>query len=188
MVAEGPPRTKKTSNRTVDGGRRCGRCGRGQRTFVLPSEAFENFEKLAAPQLHRAWARSWPKGTRPVEECSRCEGHTSLGGRVCLGCDGEGKRVLPWRGAVNVAAVFYRDRNVGDLAGFITSIGDVLETAGVIANDRQIAGWDGTRRDKDALRPRVEITITFLDEEPTDTAGDDHDDPQLNLPDAPRSA
>lgn len=39
---------------------------------------------------------------------------------------------------------------------------DWLQRAGVLANDRQIASWDGSRLDKDASRPRVEVAIEVL--------------------------
>lgn len=58
------PRTKKTSNRTFDIGRRCRLCHRGQRTIVKPSEAFEAFEAAAVPQLKRQWSR--PPLAEPV--------------------------------------------------------------------------------------------------------------------------
>lgn len=60
---------------------------------------------------------------------------------------------------VNVRATFYRDANRGDLVGYMTALADVLEKAGVVANDKWIMGWDGTRLDKDAARPRVELEI-----------------------------
>ncbi len=63
---------------------------------------------------------------------------------------------------VNVRATFYRDANRGDLVGYMTALADVLERAGVVANDKWIMGWDGTRLDKDAARPRVELVIEGL--------------------------
>jgi hypothetical protein len=87
----------------------------------------------------------------------------------------------PIAGAVHVRAVFYREKNLGDLVGFMQALGDVLEQAtppkkapkraprkppakaGVIENDRQIVSWDGTRLSKDAARPRVELEIMRVD-------------------------
>jgi hypothetical protein len=63
---------------------------------------------------------------------------------------------------VNVEAKIYRDRNVGDANGFTQAIGDWLEHAGILANDRQIESWDGTERLKDAACPRLELCITYL--------------------------
>lgn len=61
--------------------------------------------------------------------------------------------------AVHVRALFYRKTNVGDQNGFTQALGDLLERAGVILNDRLIASWDGTRLLKDAKRPRIEVEI-----------------------------
>jgi Holliday junction resolvase RusA-like endonuclease len=81
----------------------------------------------------------------------------------------------PLTGPLHVRAVFYRDKNLGDLCGYMQALGDVLEMpsakaskrapakAGVIENDRQIVSWDGTRLDKDAKNPRVELEITVVE-------------------------
>jgi Holliday junction resolvase RusA-like endonuclease len=61
---------------------------------------------------------------------------------------------------VNCRATFYRDRAVGDAVGFYQSIADVLEEAGVVADDKHIVSWNGSRLDKDASRPRIEIELT----------------------------
>ena len=66
---------------------------------------------------------------------------------------------LPIRGVVHVCALFYRHAIVGDLVGFEQALGDLLEHAGIIGNDRQIVSWDGTRLLKDAARPRIEVRI-----------------------------
>jgi hypothetical protein len=63
---------------------------------------------------------------------------------------------------VNVEAQVYRDRNIGDANGFTQAIGDWLEHAGILANDKQIESWDGTERLKDAECPRVELCLTYL--------------------------
>lgn len=60
---------------------------------------------------------------------------------------------------VSVAAVFFRERNVGDLVNYMQALADALEKAGVITNDRLIVSWDGSRLAKDAQRPRVELTV-----------------------------
>ena len=64
---------------------------------------------------------------------------------------------------VNVAAVFFRDRAVGDAVGYYQALGDLLERAGIIENDRLIASWDGSRLGKDAQRPRIEVAITAVE-------------------------
>lgn len=64
---------------------------------------------------------------------------------------------------VNVCALIYRARNVGDLDGYFCAIGDTLQEARVLDNDRLISGWDGSRRLLDPRRPRVELVISDLD-------------------------
>lgn len=158
------PTTKKTSNRTWDIGRRCPHCTRGERTLVMPSEAYEDFEASVAPALQAAMA----KRSADRETCPRCtDGKRS--GRTCLGCGGTGRRAVPFRTPVLVEAVFFRERAVGDLAGFIQALGDVLEVGGVVANDRLIAGWPmprdgGLPLRKDADRPRIELYVTPVPE------------------------
>lgn len=61
---------------------------------------------------------------------------------------------------VNVVALVYRERAVGDLVNYLQAIADALEQAGVVRNDKWIVTWDGSRLKKDKARPRVEITIT----------------------------
>ena len=61
---------------------------------------------------------------------------------------------------VNCQAIIYRERNVGDACNFYEAIADTLEKARVVANDKWIVSWDGSRLDKDAGRPRIEITLS----------------------------
>ena len=157
------PTTKKTSNRTVEIGARCGKCRRGERTIVLPAERFEDFEVAVAPALQRAYA------TLELDRvtCSRCEGQGRAKGKRCIGCGAAGVRALPIASPVLVYAAFYRESNIGDLVGYQQAMGDVLETAGVIANDKLIALWPmprdgGLPLRKDPARPRVEVEIEVL--------------------------
>lgn len=69
---------------------------------------------------------------------------------------------IPIGRPVRVSAVFYRDRNAGDLVGYQQALADFLEDEGVLVNDRFITSWDGTRADKDAERPRIEVTLEVL--------------------------
>lgn len=62
-------------------------------------------------------------------------------------------------GPLHVRALIYRDRNTGDLDNYQHAVGDALQKAGVILNDRNIESWDGTRKLIDRANPRVEITI-----------------------------
>lgn len=63
---------------------------------------------------------------------------------------------------VNCRALFYRDALRGDACGFYQGLADALENAGVVANDRWIVSWDGSRLLKDASNPRVEVMLTRI--------------------------
>ena len=69
---------------------------------------------------------------------------------------------LPLGTPVHVSALFYRHADVGDLNGYQQALGDALEQGRIIANDKLIHSWDGTRLLKDAARPRIEVQITEL--------------------------
>lgn len=71
----------------------------------------------------------------------------------------------PLEQPVNCAAVFYRDANRGDAVGYYQALADAMEKAGVVRNDSFIVSWDGSRMDKDAANPRIEITLTALEEQ-----------------------
>jgi Holliday junction resolvase RusA-like endonuclease len=64
---------------------------------------------------------------------------------------------------VNVKAIVYRERATGDLLNYLAAVSDALEAAGVIVNDRQVVSVDGSRMDKDAKRPRVEVELEVLE-------------------------
>lgn len=66
----------------------------------------------------------------------------------------------PLERPLNCTALFYSDRLGGDLIGFLQGLGDLLQHRGVIANDRQLVGFDGSRLLKDAANPRTEIVLT----------------------------
>lgn len=66
-------------------------------------------------------------------------------------------------GPVNMAAVVYRQVAAGDLLNYLAAVSDALEAAGVVENDRLIVQLDGCRLDKDADRPRVEVTLTAME-------------------------
>ena len=65
--------------------------------------------------------------------------------------------------ACAVTATVYRVRRTGDLDNFLAAAGDMLQHAGVVKNDRLIRSWDGSRLEKDAERPRLELLITPLE-------------------------
>jgi len=67
---------------------------------------------------------------------------------------------VPLAEPVAVKALFYRDRLLGDLVGFLQALGDLLEAARIIDDDKWISSWDGSRLLKDATTPRIEVAIT----------------------------
>jgi Holliday junction resolvase RusA-like endonuclease len=71
-------------------------------------------------------------------------------------------RYEPMTVATHVKATFYRERAAGDLVNFMQALADALEAAKVVTNDRLIESWDGTRLDKDANNPRVELDVMPL--------------------------
>lgn len=67
---------------------------------------------------------------------------------------------IPVERLLNCAATFYRDGYWGDAVGFYQGLADLLESRGVILNDRQLVSWDGSRLLKDTVNPRTEIVLT----------------------------
>jgi Holliday junction resolvase RusA-like endonuclease len=110
------------------------RIKRGRRIFTVPSAAHEAWEAIAIPQLVMQWRA----------ECRR-----------------QGTSAVPMALPVIMAAYVYRDRDVGDLLNFLAAVSDVLERAGVVADDRLIVSVDGSRLMLDRARPRVEVELTW---------------------------
>ena len=103
----------------------------GRRHVVLPSAAWRRWVKLARIQV--------------------CDQPPTVGGTWFL---------TGWRRErVACRALFYRDADRGDLIGYMQGLADLLENCGILANDRQIISWDGSRLLKDAAHPRVEVTL-----------------------------
>jgi len=127
----GPPATKKTSQRIFR--------PKGGGIRVVPSKRSKDWEQGAIGQLvgHHLW-----------DEARH--------GRLPL-----------FTGRVSVSAQIYRARDVGDLVGYCQAIGDALQGGGgrknrvpcVLADDRQIKSWDGSRLLIDRENPRVELEI-----------------------------
>lgn len=71
--------------------------------------------------------------------------------------------------SVSVAAVYHPPRQGGvlDLSGMLESVGDMLEMAGVITNDRQVESWDGSRIRARSDEPRLELQVVNLERPPT---------------------
>jgi Holliday junction resolvase RusA-like endonuclease len=139
FVIYGPPRTKKTHNRIIKipkpGARACFACGHVEGfPKVKPSIQYEEWEAEALRQMMAIRPRLEARGVR-----------------------------LPIAGLVSIEAKIYREIDTGDVAGFHQAIGDFLQAAGVLVNDKQIEDWDGTRRLKDREKPRVEIYITVVE-------------------------
>lgn len=61
---------------------------------------------------------------------------------------------------VSCCALIYREALMGDAVGYYQAVGDCLEAAGIVTDDKYIVAWDGSRLLKDPKRPRIEITLT----------------------------
>lgn len=61
-------------------------------------------------------------------------------------------------GPVHLRAVIYRKARVGDLTNYLEAVGDALQAAGVLANDRLIVAIDALLG-YDKLNPRVELRL-----------------------------
>lgn len=77
-----------------------------------------------------------------------------------LGVEWAGRQTIA--SPVNVRAVFYRDRRP-DLINLCQALGDILQKAKVLKNDKLIAGWDGSRLVTDGSKDRVEVWITEME-------------------------
>ncbi len=73
----------------------------------------------------------------------------------------EGGGYAPLAQPVNCAAWFYRDAETGDAVGYYQGLADLLQEAGVVADDKWIVSWDDSRMLKDAHNPRVEVTLSW---------------------------
>jgi len=111
---------------------------RGTRKFHIPSEPYRVMEAAIV-----AWANDVP-------------GNLLIGCVVRCGCELELAQPL------NCAAIFYRDADRGDAVGYYQGLADALEAAGVVADDKWIKQWDGSRLAKDAERSRIEVTLTAI--------------------------
>jgi Holliday junction resolvase RusA-like endonuclease len=126
FTIDGAPRTKKNHGRRKYSFAR-------KRTFNVPSEAYEEWERIARKSL--------PLIRQQIEDA------------------GVG---LPIAADLNCAAVIYRQADCGDAVGYYQGLADWLERAGVIGDDVQIRQWDGSRLKKDAKLPRIEVTLDEL--------------------------
>jgi Holliday junction resolvase RusA-like endonuclease len=119
--------------RTKSNHQRIGRSRNGK-PFVMQAKTSVEWEQAAILQLqaqrHRAYGAG-PDGSSP-----------------------------PFRHPLNLRALIYRDRATGDLGNFVKALCDALERAGIVENDRLIAGFDGSRLLVDKANPRVEIELS----------------------------
>lgn len=109
---------------------------RGTRKFHIPSEAYTAMEGKIV-----AWAQTALTMNHGKAHFARC---------------------LHFAQPLNCGAIFYRDADRGDAVGYYQGLADALEAAGVVADDKWIKQWDGSRLAKDAGRPRIEVTLTAL--------------------------
>jgi Holliday junction resolvase RusA-like endonuclease len=150
FVIHSHPRSKKNSPRIVTipakGAHRCRACGHIKGfPRVLPSEAFEAWETQALRELLEVKAHLRSRGVE-----------------------------LPITDPVGIEALFYitphssgaMRLDAPDLGNLMAALADTLEKAEVIANDRQIADWDGSRRLLDGANPRIEVFISILEVKP----------------------
>lgn len=138
FTISGPPRTKKTSQNIVTIKLKTG----GTFHKIMPSDAYKAWFKEAMSQLPLILQHIRKQGA-----------------------------ALPIVGPVRVRAIFYRAQLSGDLLGFEQALADWLQVplvkngkttrqgAGIILDDAHIESWDGSRKAKDASRPRIEVEI-----------------------------
>jgi Holliday junction resolvase RusA-like endonuclease len=70
-----------------------------------------------------------------------------------------GRRRFPITIPVNVRAFIFREQASGDASNYYQAIADALQEGRIVTNDSLIVSWDGSRLLKDAVNPRVEISI-----------------------------
>ncbi len=127
-------------------------------------EPFLQFVLLGAPRTKKNHGRVIVRGDRRfhVQSEAHEKWHDEAMVRlVTLRATWLAARIpLPIAEPVHVQAMFWRDRRSGDLVGFQQALGDLLQDAGIIADDKLIESWDGTRLNtKVALTPRIEVEI-----------------------------
>lgn len=129
-----PPRTKKNSAQMIP---------HLKRQLLVPSKAYLEWERCAIRSLLGQGVIKRIPGDKPTYRVQGAE---------------------PIAVPVNCRALIYRDALRGDAVGFYQAIGDFLQLAGVVTNDKFIVSWDGSRLLKDAARPRVELELSRIGE------------------------
>lgn len=69
----------------------------------------------------------------------------------------------PIKGTVIVSPTFIYDRTQGDENGYMQALGDWLQKAGIVENDRDIH-WHNTQREKNSTSPAIVFTINIQGE------------------------
>lgn len=123
--------------------------------FSLTLESFDKTGALIPPRTKKNSAQLIPKMKRPLLVPSKAFKKWQKGCKASALAHG-----VMIDTPVNCRALVYRDALRGDLLGFLQAIGDCLQHYGVVADDKWIVSWDGSRLLKDAKRPRVEIVLT----------------------------
>jgi hypothetical protein len=136
----GAIRSKKTSQQIITipfkGSQRCRCCGKVNGfPKLIPSDAHKTWHDYAMQQSLQIKAKLVSRGV-----------------------------ALPIVSGVSVEAHFYQDMDRADAVGLYESLGDFLQDAGILANDKLIEDWDGSRRFADKMRPRVEVWLTVVHE------------------------
>lgn len=125
----------------------------GTQTLVLPSEDYRKALKHVMPKIREAFTETGMAPFGAPDQSLAIEAHFFIG-----------------------------PRQRPDLLSLCEAVSDLLQAAGVIANDSWIASWDGTRRHKDQRdRPRTEVIIR---EFKASGNGREPLDPQLRLTEA----
>lgn len=143
------PRTKKNSGqgaiqKSSGIGQPCPHCRQKLRVRVFPSKAWRTWSKLAS--ITTSDGEFHLIGDKP---------YIRLGSApACLW--------VPIDYPVNMAAVFYRDADRGDLVGYVQGICDLLEERGILVNDQLVQGLDGSRLAIDRDNPRTELVLEAL--------------------------
>lgn len=144
LIITGTPRTKK-NDRVM---------GKAAKPLHLPSKAYMKWEREAEIRIPGVCLQPpWGFGYLREAEALLWTGRQI---EPLLH-----QAMLPDR-PLNCEALIYRHADVGDPVGFYQAIADLLEHKRVLANDRQIRQWDGTRCLVDRAQPRVELTLTAL--------------------------
>ena len=104
------------------------------RRKLVPSEASEAWYAMACTGLPRIrWAADLAKVELPI--------------RVEVSAE---------------CAIFLGPGNTGDPVNYYQAIADFMESVGILANDKQIRHWDGTRVHVAAEEPRITVRLWFL--------------------------